>query len=74
MKKSSKPKPAPTQPDYLPALRKIGRGVQFTFLREIRRVLACEESEAVKEFEMAVKAGKIVQDGETGGLKIYLAK
>lgn len=74
MKKPSKPKPIPAQPDYLPALRKIGRGVQFTFLRVIRTVLECSEAEALAEFEQAVERGNIVQDGETGGLKIYLAK
>lgn len=71
-----KPKPAPAPPDYMPACRKVGRSVQFSFLRAIRTVLECSEAEAIAEFDRAVESGKIVQDGTNamGDVKIYLAK
>jgi len=35
---------------------------------------ACRHGEAESIFAGWVKAGKVVQDGETGGMKIYLCK
>ena len=64
-------KPAPTKPDHLPACRKIGHSVRLTFVRAIRHVLKCENSEAERVFDAAVKAGKIVEAWERDGVKIF---
>jgi len=56
------------------ACRKVGRSVSFSFFREIKSALKCGDSEADAMFASLLSAGKIVQGGETGGVKIYCVK
>ena len=53
------------------ACRRLNRAVRFSFLREIIRALKCEDREAETVFEGWVKAGKVTEIGETGGMKIF---
>lgn len=66
-----KPAPKPATPDHIPACRKVGHSVRLTFIRAIRHVLKCEESEAERVFDADLKAGKIVQAWERGKVKIF---
>ena len=54
--------------------RRLNRAVRFSFLREIIRALKCEDREAETVFEGWVSAGKVVQDGCIGEVKIYFCK
>lgn len=56
------------------ACRALNRAVKFSFIREIIKALKCEDSEAETVFAGWAKLGQVAQDGETGGLKIYLCK
>ena len=67
----AKQKTAPTKPDHLPACRKVGHSVRLTFIRAIRHALKCEEIEAERVFDAAVKAGKIVEAWERDWVKIF---
>ena len=68
----AKQKPAPTKPDHIPACRKVGHSVRLIFIRAIRHVLKCENSEAERVFDADLKAGKVVEAWERAGVKIYL--
>lgn len=87
--KKQKPKPTPEQLAEIEAAkhaadleacfvqcRTIGRSSISSFLRPIKKALGCGDAEARAEFDMAVKSGKIVQDGTNaaGDVEIYLAK
>lgn len=61
--KSTKPKPPA---DFLPACRKVGKGVALSFIRKIRKVRDCDEHAARALFEAAVKEGKIQAAGTNG--------
>lgn len=54
--------------------RRLNRAVRFSFIREIIKAVKCEDQEAESVFAGWVKSGKVVQDGESGGVKIYLCK
>ena len=72
-KKKSKPAdPREAQLETaLTSCRRLNRAVRFSFVREIIRALKCEDREAETVFEGWVEAGKVLQDGETGGMKIF---
>ena len=70
--KTKKPKP-PDPPDFMPACRKVGKGVAFSFLRAIRKARGCEENEARLLFDAAVREGKILEAGTNaaGDVRFY---
>lgn len=76
MKKKKKPAKPPAPADFMPALRKVGKGVAFSFLRAIRKARGCDEHEARLLFEAAVREGKILEAGTNaaGDVKFYDAK
>lgn len=75
-KKVKKPAPPKSPPDFMPACRKIGKGVAFSFHRAIRKARGCDEHEARLLFEAAVREGKILEAGTnaTGDVKYFEAK
>ena len=66
-----KPATKPALPDHIPACRKVGHSVRGSFIREIRYVLKCENSEAETVFDADLKAGKIVEAWERAGVKVF---
>ena len=72
-KKKSKPAdPREAQLETaLTSCRRLNRAVRFSFIREIIKAVKCEHGEAESIFAGLVKAGKVTQDGETGGMKIF---
>lgn len=58
MKPKKQPKPTPA-PDFMPACRKKGKAVRFTFLCAIKKATGCDDKAAIAHFEAAVKDGRI---------------
>lgn len=56
--------------------RKLGKAARFSFLRIFMRGLQVEETEAMQEFEKAVKEGRILEVGKNaaGDVKFFFAK
>ena len=75
-KKQSKPAdPREAQLETaMTSCRRLNRAVRFSFIQEIIRALKCEDREAETVFEGWASAGKVVQDGCIGEVKIYLCK
>ncbi len=65
--KTKKPSKPPTLPaDFIPACRKVGKGVALSFVRQIRKARGCDEHAARVLFEAAVREGKIQAAGTNG--------
>ena len=62
--KKAKPKPA-DPPDFLPACRKLGKAVAWSFYRVIRKARGCEQGEAASLFQTALMEGKIKEAGRS---------
>lgn len=66
MAKSKKQLKPIAPPDFLPACRKVGKGVALSFIRQIRKMRDCDEHAARGLFEAAVREGKIRRAGTNG--------